>query len=273
MFLSLQEALTWWSRGPQPSSKTPKIPKIYTKTGDKGFSSTFTGERRSKDDQVFEALGTTDELSSAIGFAMELIAEKGHPFAEELEKIQCSLQDVGSALATPRSSAREAHLKHTAFGTGRILELEQWIDRYSSQLPPLTAFILPAQRLSLHLSQIHGHEGGEPRKNIQEKRPVGLNLRHLEIMERGSLVNPSGVALGKRGVCLLCPGSGGWSFVQTQPPFRPPATSLQELGLLGNLHPHPQALLGLRGGGIDVSIAGKRGKVIAVMRSSCPEKE
>ncbi|XP_037012036.2 corrinoid adenosyltransferase MMAB [Artibeus jamaicensis] len=129
---------------PQPSSKTPKIPKIYTKTGDKGFSSTFTGERRSKDDQVFEALGTTDELSSAIGFAMELIAEKGHPFAEELEKIQCSLQDIGSALATPRSSAREAHLKHTAFGTGPILELEQWIDRYSSQLPPLTAFILPS---------------------------------------------------------------------------------------------------------------------------------
>ncbi|MXQ81360.1 hypothetical protein E5288_WYG006065 [Bos mutus] len=129
---------------PQPSSKTPKVPKIYTKTGDKGFSSTFTGERRSKDDQVFEAVGTTDELSSAIGFAMELIAEKGHPFVEELQKIQCSLQDVGSALATPRSSAREAHLKHATFEAGPILELEQWIDKYSHQLPPLTAFILPS---------------------------------------------------------------------------------------------------------------------------------
>ncbi|XP_037673242.1 corrinoid adenosyltransferase isoform X2 [Choloepus didactylus] len=141
------------SRGPQgvedgdrwqPSSETTRIPKIYTKTGDKGFSSTFTGERRPKDDQVFEAVGTTDELSSAIGFAMELIAEKGHAFAEELEKIQCTLQDVGAALATPSSSAREAHLKLTAFEEGPIVELEHWIDKYSSQLPPLTAFILPS---------------------------------------------------------------------------------------------------------------------------------
>uniref|UniRef100_A0A4W2C9E9 Corrinoid adenosyltransferase MMAB n=1 Tax=Bos indicus x Bos taurus TaxID=30522 RepID=A0A4W2C9E9_BOBOX len=77
-------------------------------------------------------------------FVMELIAEKGHPFVEELQKIQCSLQDVGSALATPRSSAREAHLKHATFEAGPILELEQWIDKYSRQLPPLTAFILPS---------------------------------------------------------------------------------------------------------------------------------
>nr|XP_001097465.2 corrinoid adenosyltransferase [Macaca mulatta] len=129
---------------PQPSSKTPRIPKIYTKTGDKGFSSTFTGERRPKDDQVFEAVGTTDELSSAIGFAVELVTEKGHIFAEELQKIQCTLQDVGSALATPRSSAREAHLKYTTFESGPILELEQWIDKYTCQLAPLTAFILPS---------------------------------------------------------------------------------------------------------------------------------
>uniref|UniRef100_A0A8C5VT11 Corrinoid adenosyltransferase MMAB n=1 Tax=Microcebus murinus TaxID=30608 RepID=A0A8C5VT11_MICMU len=91
----------------------------------------------------FQSRGPQD-VEDGDRFAMELIEEKGHTFAEELQKIQCVLQDVGSALATPRSSAREAHLKHTAFEAGPILELEQWIDRYTSQLPPLTAFILPS---------------------------------------------------------------------------------------------------------------------------------
>ncbi|MEE6512639.1 hypothetical protein FKM82_019766 [Ascaphus truei] len=127
-----------------PEPKTVKVPKIYTKTGDKGFSSTYTGERRPKDDVVFEALGATDELSSAIGLAREFSLDADHPFVSELEKIQCMLQDVGSNIATPLSSARESHKVRTSFSVAPVQELEQWIDKYTALLPPLTNFILPS---------------------------------------------------------------------------------------------------------------------------------
>ncbi|KTF87599.1 hypothetical protein cypCar_00010435 [Cyprinus carpio] len=114
------------------SEENRRIPKIYTKTGDKGFSSTFTGERRPKEDHIFEALGTTDELSSTIGLLLCSV------------QIQCILQDVGSNIATPRSSARDSHIKKTMFSSQAVMELERWIDSFTEELPPLTNFILPS---------------------------------------------------------------------------------------------------------------------------------
>lgn len=133
-----------------------QIPKIYTKTGDKGFSSTFTGERRPKEDQIFEALGNTDELSSAIGLAREYCLDKNHTFTDQLDKIQCILQDVGSNIATPRSSARDSHMKRTEFTNSLTTELENWIDQFTHELPPLTNFILPSggkSSAALHLAR------------------------------------------------------------------------------------------------------------------------
>uniref|UniRef100_A0A671SCY8 Corrinoid adenosyltransferase MMAB n=1 Tax=Sinocyclocheilus anshuiensis TaxID=1608454 RepID=A0A671SCY8_9TELE len=114
------------------SEENRRIAKIYTKTGDKGFSSTFTGERRPKEDHIFDALGTTDELSSH------------NVWDKWLENIQCVLQDVGSNIATPQSSARDSHIKKTMFSSQAVIELERWIDLFTEELPPLTNFILPS---------------------------------------------------------------------------------------------------------------------------------
>lgn len=130
-------------------------PRIYTRTGDGGNSSLFTGERRPKSDNIFEALGTIDELSSHLGLAMSH-ANGEHPYVEQLQRIQCILQDVASAVATPESSARKIHQERTKFNSRHTTELEEWIDDYSQQLPPLENFILPGgghTSASLHVAR------------------------------------------------------------------------------------------------------------------------
>ncbi|XP_060068735.1 corrinoid adenosyltransferase MMAB-like [Ylistrum balloti] len=133
-----------------------KFPKIYTKTGDKGTSSTYTGERRPKNDVIFEALGSTDELSCAIGLAAEYCRDSDIPVVTDLVKIQCVLQDVGSCVATPLSSARDSHLKMTKFNGKHVTDLEKLIDQYTAELPPLENFIIPSggkSSSSLHLAR------------------------------------------------------------------------------------------------------------------------
>lgn len=45
-----------------------KKSSIYTKTGDSGVSSLYTGDRRPKSDRIFKCLGNLDELNSHLGF-------------------------------------------------------------------------------------------------------------------------------------------------------------------------------------------------------------
>lgn len=150
-------------------------PKIYTKTGDKGTTSLFTGERRPKDDPIFEALGTTDELSSSIGLAREFCLDANNSqIIKDLEEIQCNLQDLGSHVATPLTSSSDKHKSRTEF-TASIQDLEQKIDEYTEQLPPLRNFILAS--------------GGKSSAALHVTRAVCRRLERslLPILERGDI--------------------------------------------------------------------------------------
>ncbi|KAF9167771.1 hypothetical protein DFQ26_003166 [Actinomortierella ambigua] len=117
---------------------------LYTRTGDKGSSSLYNGERRAKTDRIFDALGSVDELSSSIGIAHFYCKKAANGLEDRLIEIQCNLQDIGSNIATPRSDSSESKLQKTVFDVGHVDTLEEWIDHLDSQLPPLRNFILPS---------------------------------------------------------------------------------------------------------------------------------
>lgn len=132
--------------------------KIYTKTGDKGETSLFTGQRVPKTDPFIEALGAVDECNSAIGTALSLLptTNKMQSIQEQLKTIQHALFDVGAAVATPRTRAISSKLKKTRFDEQEIEQLEKWMDEMETELPPLKAFILPGGHpagAALHLAR------------------------------------------------------------------------------------------------------------------------
>ena len=125
---------------------TLKKSPIYTRTGDKGTTSLYNGERKSKTDHTFETLGLIDHLNSQIGFAKEQCVDALKrleilEFTEQwqLENIQSRLFEIGSHVATPRDSTKgEGDKKiYTAFDDMHIQNLERWIDEHDSTLEPL----------------------------------------------------------------------------------------------------------------------------------------
>lgn len=119
--------------------------KIYTRTGDKGKTSLFTGERISKSDPVIVAIGAVDECNSSIGVAVSLLGTdpQFNAVRSQLETIQHALFDVGAALATPRTRASSTKIDKTRFDSESTTLLENWIDAMEENLPPLHTFILP----------------------------------------------------------------------------------------------------------------------------------
>lgn len=112
--------------------------KIYTKTGDSGTTSLFSGGRVSKTHLRVEAYGTVDELNSHLGMVRALDASDGT--RTRLESVQNQLFRLGSDLATPLSARADWLVR---IGQEEIDWLESDIDAMTDELPQLKQFILP----------------------------------------------------------------------------------------------------------------------------------
>lgn len=109
-----------------------RLSKIYTRTGDAGTTGLGDGSRVAKISPRMHAIGEVDELNCNLGL---LLAE---PLRADMHAlfldIQHDLFDLGGELSIPDST----FIKDSA-----VAKLEQAIDRYNDELPPLKEFVLP----------------------------------------------------------------------------------------------------------------------------------
>lgn len=110
-----------------------RLSKIYTRTGDDGSTGLADGNRIAKNAQRVEAMGTADELNCHIGLLIETL-DSDDTLVDSLRRIQHHLFDLGGEFAIPGSKV---------IGDDHIDWLEQTLDTYNDDLPPLKNFVLP----------------------------------------------------------------------------------------------------------------------------------
>lgn len=150
--------------------------KIYTKTGDKGETGLFGGERVSKSSQRIDVYGTIDELNAFIGLAITEI--NSSEIKAVLRRIQNQLFVVGSDLATPIND-KNAKLKITRTPEEYSLQAEQDIDFFNDKLEELRNFILPGGSKGsayLHICRTVARRAERKAVALSEQVNIGGNI-------------------------------------------------------------------------------------------------
>ncbi|MDR0700905.1 MAG: cob(I)yrinic acid a,c-diamide adenosyltransferase [Azoarcus sp.] len=109
-----------------------RLSKIYTRTGDAGFTGLGDGSRVAKNDARIHAIGEIDETNAALGLL--LVEALPGDVRALLTGVQHDLFDLGGEVCIPGASMITA---------GQVKRLEVAIDRHNADLEPLKDFILP----------------------------------------------------------------------------------------------------------------------------------
>ncbi|HMH09862.1 MAG TPA: cob(I)yrinic acid a,c-diamide adenosyltransferase [Candidatus Nitrosopolaris rasttigaisensis] len=156
--------------------------KIYTKTGDKGETGLIGGKRISKGDPRIVAYGSVDELNSNIGIAISSLAAKNKDLFLDLINIMTCIQSelfiVGSDLADPRYPAgNQNHYKTPRTEENMASALEDAIDKFETELEPITFFILPGGSIEASLLHIT--------RTIARRAEIAVTL-----LSKDQIINP-----------------------------------------------------------------------------------
>jgi cob(I)alamin adenosyltransferase len=129
--------------------------RVYTKTGDKGYTSLLGGTKVPKNNLRIEAYGTIDELNSFIGLLSDHLGSDKSKFMEQefqLNIIQNNLFKIGSVVSKDPNSKLGFEL--SSVDSEDVNSLENWIDKMDDNLPELKNFILPGGHIYVSTAHV-----------------------------------------------------------------------------------------------------------------------
>lgn len=118
-------------------SDVSEIMAIYTKTGDKGKTSTFGGKRVSKSSKPINAIGAVDELNSFLGIVLagarqDIKILRYKDIEKKILEIQKNLFTINAILAGAK----------LVFPKDAVKGLEKQIDEWEGDLPVQKNFLI-----------------------------------------------------------------------------------------------------------------------------------
>jgi len=166
--------------------------RLYTRGGDHGMTGVIGG-RVPKDSVRVEAYGTVDEVNSFLGLAVAHLTGDG--FADlrtVLLTIQHQLFDCGAdlSLVIKESDVATADAADRATDpvpkpaykvtADMVRQLEEWIDRFHAEAPPIRRFILPggtAASAFLHVCRVLTRRAERRVVTLAKEEPINLEVR------------------------------------------------------------------------------------------------
>jgi len=116
--------------------------KKYTNHFDSGYTHLFGGVCISKDSPLVEAYGAVDELNSLLGLSRSFM--KDQELKDIIREIQEDLLIIGADLSNPKNISIQGKEHKSALTNQHVKKMEELIQAYEKELPPLTHFVLPS---------------------------------------------------------------------------------------------------------------------------------
>ena len=149
--------------------------KVYTKTGDNGVTSLFSGKRLPKHDIRIKTYGTIDELTAWLGLIRDTT---DFDYAKTtLVRIQKQLMTVASQLAV--ESQKDFPKNLTPLQPEEVQFIEKEIDLLTDRLPPLKNFVIPGGHILVsytHLARSVCRRAERYVTELDHQAPVSATL-------------------------------------------------------------------------------------------------